>query len=137
MYVIWAFFRGSFVWKVRNFENLTFAVVLLNHNGLKRLQTFLPSVLKYTPLKNVYLIDNASTDASLAHARACLLPDHVLALAQNKGYAGGYNEGLRQIDGVSYYVLLNTDVEVSEGWWQRLLGYMEKILRFQSANPRF
>ena len=111
------------------------AVVLLNYNGRHWLERFLPSVLRYSPSGSVYVIDNASTDESLSYLRDQLPSDRIISLAKNQGYAAGYNEGLRRIE-VDYYALLNTDVQVSEGWWQPLLSYMESAPQVGACQPK-
>lgn len=93
------------------------AVVILNWNGRHHLEQFLPSVIR-TEYANCqfWVVDNGSTDDSLAwlatHYQETV---KVVKLSSNSGYAGGYNEGLRQIES-DIYVLLNSDVEVSPNW---------------------
>ena len=125
---------------------LKLAVVLLNYNGESLLERFLPGVLQSSPSDSVYLIDNASTDESLVYLSDHLPADRLITLERNQGYAGGYNAGLAQIS-AEYYVLLNTDVEVKEGWWAPMLSFMEhhpevgacqpKMLAYGKEPPRF
>ena len=105
------------------------AVVLLNYDGQSWLERFLPKVLQYTPKEAVYVIDNASTDESLTYLRTCLEEERIISLPSNLGYTGGYNAGLRQLGhDYTYYVLLNSDVEVEADWLPPLVSFME-------ANP--
>ncbi|MEY4333985.1 MAG: hypothetical protein RLZZ196_2728, partial [Bacteroidota bacterium] len=91
-------------------SNSTVAIVILNFNGKKHLETFLPSVL-HTTYKQVKIVvaDNGSTDDSLSFLKenhpniTCLQRD------TNEGFAGGYNWALSLVD-ADYYVLLNSDV---------------------------
>lgn len=93
------------------------AVAILNWNGKRHLSAFLPSVLQTSYRHaDIWVIDNGSTDDSvswLKEAHGDLVK--LVQLPTNLGYAGGYNEGLKQID-ADIYVLLNSDVEVSPNW---------------------
>ena len=114
---------------------LPLAVVLLNYNGLCWLHRFLAAVIKYSPSRSIYVIDNASTDDSLDYLREQLPVDRIIQLSVNRGYAGGYNEGLQQIE-ARYYVLLNTDISVEEGWWQPLFEWMESRPQVAACQPK-
>lgn len=101
------------------------AVVILNWNGLNHLQNFLPKVLEYSQeLADVWVIDNASTDGSMTYLAA--FPEvKTLQLDINYGFSKGYNLGLAEIK-AKYYVLLNSDVEVSSNWLVPVLDYMKE-----------
>ena len=103
------------------------AVVVLNYNGAQHLRRFLPFVIQYTPSEvgDVYVVDNASTDDSCSVVREHIALKRLLRLPRNQGYAGGYNEALRQIK-ATYYVLLNNDVQPSPGWLLPLRRSMER-----------
>lgn len=94
---------------------MKFALVILNWNGQKLLETFLPSVVKYADGHKIYVIDNASTDSSVSFLETQFPNVNCIKLKQNFGYAGGYNEGLKQIE-TDIYCLLNSDIEVTENW---------------------
>jgi GT2 family glycosyltransferase len=100
------------------------AIVLLNYNGKEILERNLPFILRvsYTN-KRIAVIDNASSDASVSFLRNNYPGIQLIELTSNKGYAGGYNEGLQQID-TDYFILLNTDVEVTPGFIEPLLKTM-------------
>ena len=100
------------------------AVVILNWNGQKLLEKFLPSVVKYSQEATVYVIDNASTDDSIVFLKKNFLNVKLIQLDQNYGYAGGYNRGLQQID-ADIYALVNSDVEVTENWLYPVLKTFE------------
>jgi len=91
------------------------AIVLLNWNGASLLKEFLPSVVKYSQQARIYIIDNGSTDSSVSFIESNYPTISLIKLNENLGFCGGYNKGLMSID-ASYYVLLNTDVEVTDGW---------------------
>lgn len=112
------------------------SVVIINYNGRKYLEQFLPSVLAST-YHNMELIiaDNASTDDSLGFLRSHYPSLRVIELKRNHGYAGGYNEALKQIQS-DYYVLLNSDVEVRKGWIEPVIALMEKDRKIGACQPK-
>ena len=95
------------------------AVVILNWNGAHYLSQFLPSVCQHTPENaDIIVADNGSTDASQESVSAFPRVKW-LALGENYGFAEGYNRALREI-AADYYVLLNSDVEVTANWLEPL-----------------
>jgi GT2 family glycosyltransferase len=114
----------------------TVAVVILNWNGHDYLARFLPSVLSstYKPIKWV-VADNASTDESVAFIRNTYPDVEILQNLQNMGYAGGYNWALQQVQ-ADYYLLLNSDVEVTPGWIEPLIQTMEQNQRVAACQPK-
>lgn len=102
------------------------AVVILNWNGRYFLEKFLPSVYNSTyPNIEFILGDNASTDDSVEFVRSNFPQIHIIQNEQNLGFAGGYNKILEQVD-AEYYVLLNSDVEVSPSWIEPVIAMMMK-----------
>ncbi|GAB4280466.1 MAG: glycosyltransferase family 2 protein [Marinilabiliales bacterium] len=101
------------------------AVVILNWNGSDLLKTFLPSVIKYTQIPDVkiYVADNNSTDDSINVIKENFSDVEIIKLDKNYGFAGGYNIALEKID-AEFFVLLNSDVEVTENWLNPLLELM-------------
>jgi len=112
------------------------SVVIINYNGRKYLEQFLPSVLAST-YSNMELIiaDNASTDDSLNFVRNTYPSVRIIELKRNHGYAGGYNEALKEVLS-DYYVLLNTDVEVTPGWIEPVIELMEKDQQIGACQPK-
>lgn len=113
------------------------AVVILNWNGLALLKQFLGIVVRYS-IDNetaVYLADNGSTDGSVDWAAVNYKEVKLIRLNKNYGFAGGYNQALRQID-ARYYILLNSDVEVTEGWIKPLIRFMDNYPDVASCQPR-
>ena len=113
------------------------AVIILNWNGEKLLKEFIPSASKYTSGDDVdlFVADNGSTDGSLDWLRKHHPEVKVIDLGQNYGFAEGYN---RAIDATRYpyTLLLNSDVEVTPGWWQPLLQFMEENPDVGAAQPK-
>ena len=105
------------------------SVVILNWNGRKHLERYLPSVVEHTTAEGVEIViaDNGSTDDSLIWLRMKYPELRVVRLDRNYGFAEGYNRALREVES-DYYILLNSDVEVTAGWWQPLVETLD-------ANP--
>lgn len=114
---------------------LKLAVVILNYNGAQLLETFLPLVLKYSPGYSVVVADNCSQDASLRVLKEQFPEVPVIALDQNWGFSGGYNKALLEID-AEYYVLLNSDVEVTPQWIEPILSLMEQDPTIAACQPK-
>lgn len=92
-----------------------FAVVILNWNGAELLKTFLPSVVAHSEQAHIYVADNYSTDDSLAVLSEAFPEVTLIRNPKNFGFAGGYNHALKQVH-EPYYVLVNSDIEVTENW---------------------
>ena len=117
-------------------ETKKIAVVILNWNGKEMMRRFLPSVVRYSEeLAEVIVADNASTDGSLEMLKAEFPTVAHIVLDQNYGFAEGYNRALAQVD-APYLLLLNSDVEVSEGWLRPLLAYMEAHADVAACQPK-
>lgn len=112
------------------------AVVILNFNGRLYLERFLPSVLASTYSNfEVYVADNGSSDASLDFLEKRCPEVKSIDLGHNYGFAAGYNEALRQI-GADYYILLNSDVEVTPGWIEPVIELMERDPKVAACQPK-
>jgi GT2 family glycosyltransferase len=111
------------------------AVVILNHNGKKYLEQFLPSVVQYSAGSQVIVADNGSTDGSV-ELIATLFPSvQVILLGRNEGFSKGYNLALQQIQ-AQYYILLNSDVEVTPSWLIPLLQLMNSDSKIGACQPK-
>ncbi len=113
----------------------TAAIVILNYNGRGYLRKFLPVLLKNTPGHPVYVADNLSQDDSLNLVRKNFPEVHIIELDRNYGFSEGYNRALSRID-APYYVLLNSDVEVTENWLEPLILLMEKDPDIAACQPK-
>jgi len=91
------------------------AVVILNWNGRALLEQYLPKVIQYSTEAEIIIADNASSDDSISFLQAQYLGLRIIQNPTNAGFAEGYNMALRQVE-ADYYILLNSDVEVTEGW---------------------
>ncbi len=112
------------------------AIVILNYNGEEMLKTFLPSVCMHSTY-DVWVVDNASTDGSLNFLEESYPQIQQIKLSKNFGYAGGYNEGLAQIRlQYDYFILLNSDVEVTAGWDLGLIKWIEAHADYAALQPK-
>jgi len=116
-------------------SDIKVAVVILNYNGKHHLQKFLPSVIANSPGHAIFLADNCSTDDSVDYVKSTFPQIQVIILSKNLGYAEGYNQALKQIHS-EYYILLNSDVEVSKEWIDSLLKTMEKNPQVAACQPK-
>ncbi|WP_308993608.1 glycosyltransferase family 2 protein [Mariniflexile litorale] len=94
---------------------LKIAIVILNWNGKKLLEQFLPSVIKHSKEATVYVADNASTDDSVSFLKTTYPLIDIIQNTTNGGYAKGYNDALKDIE-ADIFCLLNSDVEVTKNW---------------------
>lgn len=100
------------------------AVVILNWNGKGLLEQFLPSVTQYSQGATVYVADNASTDDSIAFVKENYPDIKIIVNSGNHGYAKGYNDALKEVP-EEIYALINSDVEVTEGWLEPIAELFE------------
>ena len=117
--------------------NPEIAIVILNYNGKEWLAKFLPNVIKYK-IDNAKIIiaDNFSTDDSVPFLNENFGNDiEIITLSKNTGYAGGYNEALKMIQ-ADYFLLLNSDVSVTENWMSPLLEVMEADYNVAICQPK-
>jgi GT2 family glycosyltransferase len=111
------------------------AVVILNFNGKYFLETFLPDIIAHSKSYPVIVADNASTDDSVAFMESHHPELRLIKNSANFGYAKGYNLALAQIK-AEYYILLNSDVEVTAGWIEPILALMDKDNSIAAAQPK-
>ncbi|WP_442267769.1 glycosyltransferase family 2 protein [Tenacibaculum sp. ZS6-P6] len=120
------------------------AVIILNWNGQKLLEQFLPSIVKYSSEDiAIYVADNASTDNSIQFVKDNFPTIKIVLNKENGGYAKGYNDALQHIT-ADIYCLINSDIEVTKNWLPPILNIFEqeentaiiqpKILDFKEKN---
>lgn len=121
------------------------AIVILNWNGKKLLEKFLPSIDKYSNFDNVeiYVADNASTDESVAFVKQAYPQIKLVQNSENGGFANGYNDALKHVD-ADIYALVNSDIEVTDEWLNPVIAAFEnepntaiiqpKILDYKNKN---
>lgn len=113
------------------------AVVVLNWNGVEMLRQFLPSVVMHSQGEGiaVCVADNGSTDDSCEVIRQEFPEVRLIQLADNYGFAEGYNRALAQVE-AEYVVLLNSDVEVTPHWLDPLVKYMDAHPEVAACQPK-
>jgi len=112
------------------------AIVILNWNGRKMLDRFLPTVIENSRNEATIIVaDNASTDDSISLLRSSFPEVEIIELSKNYGYAGGYNKALEQVQ-AEYYLLLNSDVEVPSHWLEPLLAFMDSHTDCAACQPK-
>ncbi|HLF51466.1 glycosyltransferase family 2 protein [Flavobacterium sp.] len=111
------------------------AVVILNWNGVKLLEQFLPSIVKYSPEATIYVADNTSTDRSVAFVKENYPTVEIIINESNFGFAKGYNEALKFVK-EEYYALVNSDIEVTENWLKPILETFENEPQTAIIQPK-
>ncbi len=111
------------------------AVVILNWNGKHLLEQFLPKVIACSPNAEIVVADNASTDHSVSFVRTTFPSVTIIENPSNNGYAGGYNEALSQVV-ADYYVLLNSDIEVTPHWIEPVINQFEGDNLIAAIQPK-
>lgn len=111
------------------------AVVILNYNGEKFLREFLPFVIQHTAGAKIIVADNGSTDLSADVVKQKFPTVELIQLNNNYGFCGGYNRALRQVE-AEYYVLLNSDVEVTPGWLTPLTNLLDQNPHIAAVQPK-
>ena len=111
------------------------AVVILNWNGEKILKTYLPSVIEHSKGAEVIVADNGSTDKSISFLRTEYPQIRIIDNKENYGFAEGYNKALKEVE-AEYYVLLNSDVEVTPFWIEHIIALMDKDPLIACCQPK-
>jgi GT2 family glycosyltransferase len=112
------------------------AIVILNWNGLHFLQRFMPVLVEKTshPEVEIIIADNASSDGSVAWLKEQLSNIRIIEFEKNHGFAGGYNLALEQVE-AEYFILLNSDIEVSDNWVAPLMEFMDRNRQVAACSP--
>jgi len=116
-------------------QKIKTAVVVLNWNGKAWLEKFLPNLVKQSQEATVFVADNASTDNSVDFVKNNFPVVKIIVNANNGGYAKGYNDALNQID-AEYFVLINSDIEVTEGWLSPIIDLMDSDKKIAACQPK-
>ncbi|MES2567473.1 MAG: glycosyltransferase family 2 protein [Bacteroidota bacterium] len=111
------------------------AVVILNWNGRSFLEKFLPIVVEFSPDTHIVVADNQSSDDSVIFIKNNFPEVSVILNPGNDGFSKGYNLALKQIE-AKYYVLLNSDVEVTENWINPIIQLMDLDEKIAACQPK-
>ncbi len=119
-----------------NMENPSVAIVILNWNGRNYLSKFLPHVLQSTYANfRVVVADNGSSDDSVSFVKTNFPNVEIISFSENHGFAKGYNLALAQVS-ADFYILLNSDVQVSQGWIEPLVALAETDQAIAACQPK-
>ena len=110
-------------------------ILILNYNGEKHLRKFLPSVIANSTGCNIIVGDNCSTDNSIQLLETTFPDIQIIKLAENYGYAEGYNQLIKQTTN-EYLVLVNSDVEVTENWLEGLISILDSDKQVAAVQPK-
>ena len=114
---------------------MNLAIVILNYNGRIHLENYIENIISYSKGHDLIIADNASNDDSVEYIKQ-FNEIQLIEISSNLGFAGGYNEALKRIQGkYEYYLLLNSDVEVSENWITPLISAMDNK-RVAACQPK-
>ena len=116
-------------------KKITVAIVLLNWNGKEWLEKFLPFLTKYSNHHPIYIADNNSSDKSIEFIKETYPSIKIILNKDNYGYAKGYNKALEKID-AKYFMLLNSDVEVTKDWINPMLTLMNSNNNIAACQPK-
>ena len=116
-------------------QKIKIAVVVLNWNGKSWLEKFLPTLINHSKEATVFVADNASTDESVSFVKDNFPTVKVIVNTKNGGYAKGYNDALKQID-AEYFVLINSDIEVTDGWLSPIISLMDSDEQIAACQPK-
>lgn len=112
------------------------AILILNWNGKELLQQFLPSVIQHTGKEaTIYIVDNASTDDSVAMLRTDFPTVSIIENIENGGYAKGYNDAIKQVS-EDLLILMNSDIETSPGWLVPIINAFNTDNLLGAAQPK-
>ena len=116
-------------------RRIKIAIVILNWNGKDWLEKFLPTIIQYSNTAEIIIANNGSSDDSLLFLSKNFPDIKVINHKENLGFAGGYNNSLDRIH-AEYYVLLNSDVEVSDNWLSPIISLMDKDKDIAACQPK-
>lgn len=128
--------ESAFIAPTTENEEASVAIVILNYNGREFLGTFLPSILASTYSNTqIYVADNGSDDSSIAYVQSMFPSVRIIDLEENHGFAKGYNLALEQVES-DYYIILNSDVEVTPNWIEPIIELMERDRTVAACQPK-
>ena len=116
-------------------QKIKIAIVLLNWNGKTWLEKFLPHLVRCSEQADIFIVDNASEDKSIDYVRSSFPKINLILNSKNHGYAKGYYDALSKIK-ADYFVLLNSDVEVTENWINPIIRLMQEDITIAACQPK-
>jgi GT2 family glycosyltransferase len=118
-------------------NSIKVAIVILNWNGKNFLEQFFPTLIKHSSVEGVriFVADNGSSDDSIDFLKKNYPSIELIILEKNYGFTGGYNRALAQIH-AEYFILLNSDIEVTEGWIEPVIELMDLQTEIAACQPK-
>ena len=116
-------------------QKIKTAIIVLNWNGIKWLEKFLPTLVKNSKEGKIFIADNASNDNSVSFIKKEFPEITIIINNKNEGYAKGYNNALKQIS-AKYFVLINSDIEVTPGWLTPIVSLLETNTNIAACQPK-
>jgi len=116
-------------------QKIKTAIVILTFNGIHWIKKFLPVLIEKSKDVNIYIADNGSSDGTIEYVNNNYPNIAILQNHNNEGYAKGYNDALKFLD-EKYYVLINSDIEVTDNWINPIINLMENDLDIAACQPK-
>ena len=116
-------------------QKIKTAIVILTFNGIHWIKKFLPVLIEKSKDVNIYIADNGSSDGTIEYVNNNYPNIGILQNHNNEGYAKGYNDALKFLD-EKYYVLINSDIEVTDNWINPIINLMENDLDIAACQPK-
>lgn len=111
-------------------------VLVLNYNGVDFIKRFCQSWIDFLPSNTELVIaDNASSDESIFYLKTTFPKVRLILLAENHGFAQGYNIAMEQVD-TPYCILLNSDIEIKSNWVEPLIELLERDKNIAAIQPK-
>jgi GT2 family glycosyltransferase len=116
---------------------LKISIVILNWNGKKHLENYLPLVVNYSDslTTGIVVADNGSTDGSVEFVKEKYPQIELIEMDKNYGFAGGYNKALDKVE-ADIYCILNSDVRVTKGWLEPVINLFESNCSIAAVQPK-
>ena len=112
------------------------SVVIVTWNGRRHLPACLSSVASQIGVRaETIVVDNGSTDGTAEYIRSQFPWVRLVALGENRGFAGGNNAGVREARG-ELVAFLNNDTAVDAGWLRALAAGIDPRNRFALVTSR-
>jgi len=111
------------------------SIVILNYNGRNYLKKFLPTTIKHSKGFDIVIADNNSTDGSVEFLSESYPELQLIKFNENHGFCEGYNKAIDQLNS-DFFVLLNSDIEVTENWIEPIINLFEKDVKIAAAQPK-